>query len=327
MLYKKLMEKEAEILDQIRKKHSLLSPEEQSLLAQLVLNIKDVSGVKFQEAKDRFMSHLEADLYRFFSWNVQPMQRSLIRDKFLNIAGLYNVVPHQEILNMLARVGSQFKRPISDVLPEDLFGKETEIDAVNLKHLSPFAEVLNVVEKTVGVTYLDFISGNRELGIPPIIHSILFGKNIALNHSEENYLSASSEVFTKTVYVSTHTSPGKKRDYISMGYDLITQSSFVDFFYSIEKDFNINKVLRNSMIIGTRFVEAMILWLESEFGNPRYRELFDQLAGEDNKYSLETFLEDYLVYLETELMDQNINLVAQLNEKLGLAKDDFKVHM
>ncbi len=321
------MLKTEEIIEQIQKKHPKLSLEEQSLLAQIVVNMKDGDPKILAQAKKELLNIIEMDLNYFFSWEAYQEKRDTLRFKFLNIAGLYNVVPHAELLSMLHRVYFKIKRPISDVLPANIFEKHVEIDAVALKHLSPFAEFLALCDKVVGITYLDFISGNRALGIAPVINFIVFEPNVAQMTSEEKYLSASSETFTKTIYLSTFNHNGSKRDYIGMAYDLITQSAFIDFFHNTEKDFNINKVLRNSMIIGTRFVENMMHWFEANISNSQHYKLFVQLSGEEETLEIENFMDDYIHYLETDLMDHNLNLVSQLNEKLGLAKDDYKIHL
>lgn len=317
------MEKEKEILSEIQKKHAKLNPEEQNLLAQVVLAIKNGRKNDLEIAKERFLNLLEQNLKEFFGWDVQPLQQKVLRQKFLNLAGLYNIIPHADIMDMLGRVYHKVHRTITDVIPDDIFAGEHIIDAVTLKHIDPLSFHLSKVQKTVGVSYLDYVSGNRDNGVKPVINSIIFSHNIAKGNSAETYLSASSEPLTKTIYISTHTQGSEIRDLIGMGFDIVTQSSFIDFYYHMEETFNITAVLRNSMIIGTRYVENALGWIEDHLEKKEYQKEIEQLINADRKVSIEA----YIHYLEQDLMSNNINLLYELNEKIGFARDDFKIHV
>lgn len=319
------------VRDQLDKRLQYLSDWEREQLGELFSAESKQDWTKYDLVKDNFLSHLEDELIHYFDWRLAPLERTTLRRKFITIVGIWDLIPQQDLKKMVARVDGVRKRPIADRIgnPWSFTGEiknETEVAAVDLKCLEPFADFLARFEKEEGVSYLDYLSGSREKRIYPYADSLCFCRSLEGLVVPTRYVSASADPFTKTIYISLYNEDGRRRDFISICYELVLENAFLDFYINWPGMFEPYRLLRNMMIIALRFLASVLAWIDKE------REHAPDLSWLDPFLPRETFLgnlslyESYVQNLRDVFMRANLLKLFQLNKQLKLPEDDLGIH-
>lgn len=286
---------------------------------------------RYGALKDAFIEHMRRELRSYFEWCVAPGDKLALRKKFLNITGIWDIIPHDELRKLSGETASLVKRPVSDWTanpwPNDaLFSEEIEILAVDLKGCEPFASFLGQFEKGDGVTYLDYLSGSREKRLHPYAHSICFYRSLKSVVVAKHYVSTSADPLTGTIYVALCNAEGKRRDLISICYEMVLQTAFLDFYMNWPGAFQPFRLLRNMTIIALRFLADVVQWLEDRSGHaPDLRWLDPYLPAETFLGNIDLY-KLYIENLRSVFMRANLLKLMQLNRRLGLSKDDLGIN-
>lgn len=317
--------------DTIDKRLAYLSDWERGQLRDLFEAENRRNWNRYDSVKENFLSHLQSELTHYFDWTLAPEEKMNLRRKFLTIVGIWDLIPHPDLKKMVALVERVRKRPISDSIshPWQLdmdLPDELEIAAVDLKCSEPFATFLQRFEKEEGLSYLDYISGSREKRVYPYADTICFCPSLEPLVVPARYVSASADPFTKTIYISLCNDEGRRRDFISICYELILENAFLDFYVNWPGTFQPYRLLRNMMVIALRFLASVLAWLDEE------RSRQSDLRWLDAYLPYETFLRDpglyetYLTNLRDVFLRSNLLKLFQLNRQLGFPEDDLGVH-
>lgn len=285
---------------------------------------------RYEMLKQQFMTHLETELVHYHDWMVDDETKLVLRRKFLNVTGIWDIIPHDDLRAMIRRAEASVKRPVVDQVPTPWregshIPDVLEISALDLKQVEPFAEFFARFEKTDGVTYLDYLSGSREKRIHPYARNICFRRSLDDLLVHKTYVSASADPLTRTIYVSMCNADGKRRDFISICYELILENAFLDFYMTWPGKFHPFLVLRNMTIIALRFLAAVIDWLHAEAGHAPDMKWLDPYMPKETFLGNASLYKTYMMNLKDVFLKNNLLKIAQLNRKLGLDEEDLDI--
>ncbi len=293
-----------------------LDAPERELLMQLCL-AKETNGPTYEALKDKFLTQLETWLMSYCQWDTLPEQRIMLRRKLLNLAGLWHIIPFQELQALVNRTSHANKRPITDVKIADLYQDDLEIPAYDLKYLDNLVQLLGSIIRDDGTTYLDFVAGSRGLKSHPPASTIVFKKNLAEEVSSQERLTASAETFTRTILITTFNEEGDYRDLVSIAFDLVLESTYLDSYHNWTEEFQWEKLLLNTKVAACQFLEKVIkdLHLIIASGIPLMNrfEIFPRGSKTQPGWEIH-----YLDFLKNRLLQHHQDQIFLLSRKLGL---------
>lgn len=286
----------------------------------------------YETVKADLLEHLREEVARYRDWQIAADEKLDLRRKFLNITGIWDIIPHLEIKELVGQLDLAYRRPLVDDvrnpwLPTDAIDDEMEVAATDLKYIEPFREFLGLFEKEYKLTYLDYLSGSREKRVHPFADTICFRRSLADLIASKQYVSTTADPLTKTIYVSLCNGDGRRRDFISICYELVLENSFLDFYMNWQRPFQPYHVLRNMSIIALRFLACVLEWVAKQ------QEHAPDLRWLDAYLPRDTFLGNielyklYLTNLKDVFLRSNLLKLRDLNRRLGFAEDDLRINL
>lgn len=290
--------------------------DEQSLLKELVFQA-DPQKSSFQKAKEKFLDLLYKDLVDFYRWDASNEDRITIRKRLLNVAGLFFIVPIQELRDLSHRAKLTLKKVVYEVPPSPGKGPLAEMHSYDIKYIEGFGEFFSQIILDPQMTALDYIAGNREKRQYPHSQFTVFRENIQEEVISQDYLTASAEPLTQTQFISIYNPNGTPRDLITIGFDLVYESAFIDFFHNAP---NVTPVTlpRNAHIMGKHFLLAAVNeCLKLKRSEKEFLKNFPIFLFEKEKIG-DSKLDDLLYFITESLVPQIRQKVKRWNLKLGL---------
>ena len=317
---------------QIDERLPYLSLWERERLHDLLTAESEQDWPRYEVLKDSFIKHLSQELIRYRSWQASAEERLSLKRKFLNMTGIWDVIPHTELKDMIGQVDGASKRPLLDQIANPWAAldqatlDECEISATDLKYCEPFASFLNRFEKEDGITYLDYLSGSREKRLHPFSDTICFRRSLEALLVAKGYVSTSADPLTRTIYIALSNADGKRRDLISVCYELVLENAFLDFYRNWPGAFQPYYLLRNMTIIALRFLAAVLEWMaERRVADPSLRWLDPYLPEETFLRNPELY-QAYLTNLKEVFLRSNLLKIVQLNRRLGFPESDLGIN-
>lgn len=300
------------------------NPEEQELLKELVVHANPKSD-KFKEAKEKFLKLLYSDLVDFYRWDATPDDRIQIRKRLLNVAGLFFIVPIEELRDLSHKAKLTHKKIVYETAPNPLEKEVSEMHSYDLKYISGFSNFYSKIMVEPNLSALDYIAGNREKRKYPQSQLSVFRKKIQEEVISKEYLTASAEPLTLTQFVSLYNPNGTARDLITIGFDMVYESAFIDFFHHAP---NVTPITlpRNAHIMGKHFLLAAVnetirLKRKSkDFMKEFPVFLFDKDGGTLDR------VDDLIFFISDSLVPQISQKIKHWNIKLGLDPENEFIH-
>jgi hypothetical protein len=297
--------------------------QERSLLKELVVH-GDPSLPRFQDAKAKFLELLYHDLVAFYRWDATPDDRVTIRKRLLNVAGLFFIVPISELRDLAHRAKLTLKKVVDEATPNPLIKDVTEMHSYDLKYIAGFQEFFSKVMVDPEISTLDYIAGNREKRLYPHSQFTVFRKRIQDEVISKDYLTASAEPLTQTQFVSMYNPNGSPRDLITIGFDMVYESAFIDYFH---QGLNVTPVTlpRNAHIMGKHFLLSCVnesirlKRAKKDFLTDFPIFLFDPAAGPER-------VDDLLFFVTDNLIPQIKQKIRHWNVKLGLDPENELIY-
>lgn len=289
---------------------------EQALLRELVFQV-DPQKSSFQKAKEKFLDLLYKDLVDFYRWDASNEDRVTIRKRLLNVAGLFFIVPIQELRDLSHRAKLTLKKVVYEVPPSPNKGPLAEMHSYDIKYIEGFSEFFSQIVLDPQTTALDYIAGNREKRQYPHSQFTVFRENIQEEVISQDYLTASAEPLTQTQFISIYNPNGTPRDLITVGFDLVYESAFIDFFHNAP---NVTPITlpRNAHIMGKHFLLAAVNeCLKLKRSEKEFLKNFPLFLFEKEKIGDSKF-DDLLYFITESLVPQIRQKIKRWNLKLGL---------
>lgn len=296
------------------------SPEEQALLKSLIVESEKKSPA-LAEAKKNFMDLLYGELVKFYRWEATPDERIQIRKRLLNVAGLFFIVPIQELRDLSHKAKLTHKKLVYETAPDPLAADTVEMHSYDIKYIKGFSDFYSKVLIEPDLTAMDYIAGNREKRKYPQSQLTVFRKKIQDEVISKDYLTASAEPLTLTQFISIYNPNGTPRDLITIGFDMVYESAFIDFFHS---GANVTPITlpRNAHIMGKHFLLAAVneTIRQKRNGKDFLKDfpvfLFDADGGTPER------VDDLIFFVTDGLLPQITQKIRQWNMKLGLDPDN-----
>lgn len=298
--------------------------DEQALLKELVIQA-DPKSETFMRAKQKFLDLLYSDLVDFYKWEATPDDRMLIRKRLLNVAGLFFVVPITELRELSHRAKLTHKKLVYESAPNPMGAEAVEMHSYDLKYINGFSEFYSRVMIEPNMSALDYIAGNREKRKYPQSQLTMFRKRIQDEVISKEYLTASAEPLTQTQFVSLYNPNGSTRDLITIGFDMIYESAFIDYFHHAP---NVTPITlpRNAHIMGKHFLLAAVNeTIRMKRTNKDFLKefpvfLFDEDGGTPER------TDDLVFFISDSLVPQITQKIRHWNIKLGLDPENEFIH-
>lgn len=300
------------------------SEDEQQLLKNLVVQT-DTKSTKFQAAKDRFLELLYSDLIDFYKWEATPDDRIMIRKRLLNVAGLFFIVPIDELRDLSHRARLTHKKLVYEMAPDPLGAELAEMHSYDLKYINGFHEFYSRVLIEPNMSALDYIAGNREKRSYPQSQLTVFRKNIQDEVISKEYLTASAEPLTQTQFVSLYNPNGSPRDLVTIGFDMVYESAFIDYFHNAP---NVTPITlpRNAHIMGKHFLLAAVNeTIRLKRNNKDFLEEYPVFLFDEDKGSPDR-VDDLIFFVTDSLVPQITQKIKHWNIKLGLDPENEFIH-
>ncbi len=300
------------------------STEEQSLLKELVVQ-SDPKSANFQKAKTNFMELLYSDLVDFYKWEATLEDRIMIRKRLLNVAGLFFIVPIHELRELSHRARLTHKKLVYETAPDPLKAEIVEMHSYDLKYIEGFHDFYSRIMIEPNLSALDYVAGNREKRQYPQSQLTVFRKRIQDEVISKEYLTASAEPLTQTQFVSLYNPNGTTRDLITIGFDMIYESAFIDYFHNAP---NVTPITlpRNAHIMGKHFLLAAVnetirlKRTSKDFLNEFPVFLFDEDGGSADR------VDDLIFFITDNLVPQITQKIRHWNIKIGLDPENEFIH-
>lgn len=292
------------------------STDEQKLLKDLVVQA-DTKSQSFRDAKKKFLDLLFSDLVDFYKWESTPDDRIMIRKRLLNVAGLFFIVPIDELRELAHRAKLTHKKVVYEMAPNPQASEIVEMHSYDLKYISGFQEFYAKILIEPNMSALDYVAGNREKRVYPQSQLTVFRKKIQDEVISKEYLTASAEPLTQTQFISLYNPNGSPRDLITIGFDMVYESAFIDFFHHAS---NVTPITlpRNAHIMGKHFLLAAINeTIRLKRNNKDFLKefpvfLFDEDGGTPDR------VDDLVFFITDSLVPQITQKIKHWNIKLGL---------
>lgn len=300
------------------------SLEEQELLKELVVHANPKSD-KFKQAKDRFLQLLYNDLVDFYRWDRTNEDRIHIRKRLLNVAGLFFIVPIEELRELSHKAKLTHRKIVYETAPNPFNKEASEMHSYDLKYIPGFVDFYAKVMIEPNLSALDYIAGNREKRSYPQSQLTVFRRKIQEEVISKDYLTASAEPLTMTQFISLYNPNGSTRDLITIGFDMVYESAFIDFFHHAP---NVTPITlpRNAHIMGKHFLLAAVNeTIRLKRRNVDFlREfpvfLFDADGGTPDR------VDDLVFFISDSLVPQITQKIRHWNIKLGLDPENEFIH-
>ncbi|EKD46979.1 MAG: hypothetical protein ACD_66C00270G0006 [uncultured bacterium] len=299
------------------KKFPHLGQTEKELLC-ILTNEAQNKGEGFEKAKKVFLNVIKDWVLLYMKWDTFPDERIKLRRKLLNVAGLWTVVPFEDIQGLINEVTPYNKKPITDIKVDNLYQEGCEVPSYDLKMIDSMATLLGSVPKDETTTYLDFVAGNREKKVHPASSILVFKKSLLDEVVSEVYLTASAEVFSKTILITTFDEKGDMRDLISVAFDIVLESAYLDIYSNWSGNFVPEMVLRDTKLIACDFLGKAIANLENIQKNGKSLMDLYQIFPKGLPFmNYESWENIYLDLLKTRIYKKHMTEIDALNKKLG----------
>jgi hypothetical protein len=298
--------------------------DEQVLLKELVFQA-DPKSAKFNEAKTRFLELLYNDLVQFYRWDATPDDRITIRKRLLNVAGLFFIVPIEELRELAHRAKLTLKKVVYETPPDPVITDLTEMHSYDLKYISGVSEFFSNIMIEPDVSALDYIAGNREKRLYPHSQFTVFRKRIQDEVISKEYLTASAEPLTQTQFVSLYNPNGSPRDLLTIGFDLVYESAFIDYFHNGP---NVTPITlpRNAHIMGKHFLLAAVNeCIRLKRAKKDFLEEFPIFLFDKDDSTIER-VDDLLFFVTESLVPQIRQKIKRWNIKLGLDPENELIY-
>lgn len=317
------MSESASLDKSIAENFPFYNKEEQSLLKDLVFQ-SDPKSDSFQKTKQKFLDLLYSDLVNFYRWDASPDDRIAIRKRLLNVAGLFFIVPIQELRELSHRAKLTLKKVVYETPPDPVITDLTEMHSYDLKYIDGFTEFFSNVMIEPDVSALDYVAGNRDKRLYPHSQFTVFRKRIQDEVISKEYLTASAEPLTQTQFISLYNPNGSPRDLLTIGFDLVYESAFIDFFHS---GVNVTPLTlpRNAHLMGKHFLLAAVnecirlKRAKKDFLKDFPVFLFDKDGGPER-------IDDLLFFITDNLVPQIRQKIKRWNIKLGLDPENELIY-
>lgn len=303
----------ADIEKSLSEKFPFYTEEERSLLKEIILD-SERKTVRFIEAKNSFLQRLYADLVRFYKWDASLEERIHIRKRLLNIAGLFAIISIKDLRDLSGQAKLTQRKAVHENPVDPLGCNLMEINSYDIKYIKVFADLYSKISLETGLSALDFIAGSREKRHYPRTQFTVFRRKIQDEVLSKEYLTASSEPLTQTQLVSVYDPTGLPRDLMTIGFDMVYESAYVDFFHH-EPNLSPVSLLRNSHIVGKNFLVAGIeRCVALDKGGARFLEefpLFFDCVGrtrQDVTALLEYLTDSLIPDIEKKIQNWNLQL-------------------
>ncbi|MCP5464610.1 MAG: hypothetical protein H7A33_06265 [Deltaproteobacteria bacterium] len=298
--------------------------DEQQLLKELVIQA-DPKSTKFQKAKERFLELLYSDLVDFYKWEATPDDRINIRKRLLNVAGLFFIVPISELRELSHKAKLTHKKLVYEEAPDPLRADVVEMHSYDLKYINGFQEFFSKIMVEPNMSALDYIAGNREKRKYPHSQMTVFRKRIQDEVISKDYLTASAEPLTQTQFVSLYNPNGTTRDLVTIGFDMVYESAFIDFFHNAP---NVTPITlpRNAHIMGKHFLLAAVNeTIRLKRSQKDFLEDFPIFLFDDDGGTPER-VDDLVFFVTDSLVPQISQKIRHWNIKLGLDPENEFIH-
>lgn len=297
---------------------------ERHLLKDLVV-FNDPKSAKFDAAKQKFIDLLYKDLVSFYRWDASLEDHITIRKRLLNVAGLFFIVPIHELRDLSHKAKLTLKKIVYETPPHPKQFDLAEMHSYDLKYIPGFTEFFSKIQMDENMSALDYIAGNRETREYPRTQFTVFRKRIQDEVISKDYLTASAEPLTQTQFISLYNPNGTTRDLLTIGFDLVYESAFIDFFHNAP---NVTPVTlpRNAHIMAKHFLLAAV---NETIRMKRHKKdfltefpifLFEKEAEASER------VDDLLFFITDSLVPQIRQKVKRWNIKLGLDPENEMIY-
>lgn len=297
---------------------------EQELLRQLVFQGGNKSSA-YREAKNKFIELLYQELVQFYRWDATPDDRLTIRKRLLNVAGLFFIVPIQELRDLAHRAKLTLKKVVYETPPDPVITDLTEMHSYDLKYINGFTEFFGKIMLEPELSTLDYIAGNRDKRLYPHSQFTVFRKRIQDEVISKEYLTASAEPLTQTQFVSLYNPNGTPRDLMTIGFDLVYESAFIDFFHN---GVNVTPLTlpRNAHIMGKHFLlSAVNECIRFKRTSREFLKEFPVFLFDKDEVGPER-VDDLLFFVTDNLVPQIRQKIKRWNIKLGLDPENELIY-
>lgn len=297
---------------------------EQTLLKELVIEA-DPDSVKFQKAKDKFLELLFNDLVAFYKWDALPEDRINIRKRLLNVAGLFFIVPISELRDLAHKAKLTLKKIVYEQAPEPFDKEIVEMHSYDIKYIEGMGDFYANIMLEPEMSALDYIAGNRDKRKYPHSQFTVFRKNIQDEVISKDYLTASAEPLTQTQFISLYNPNKSPRDLITIGFDMVYESAFIDYFHTGP---NITPITlpRNAHIMGMHFLlTAVNETIKLKRSKKNFLEEFPIFLF-DEENNVPDRVDDLLFFITDSLVPQIRQKIKRWNIKLGLDPENELIY-
>lgn len=319
------MSESATLEKSIAENFPFYTKDEQSLLKDLVFH-NDPKSAAFQGTKKKFLDLLYSDLVTFYRWDASQDDRIAIRKRLLNVAGLFFIVPIQELRELSHRAKLTLKKVVYDTPPNPVITDLTEMHSYDLKYIDGFSEFFAKIMIDPEVSALDYIAGNREKRLYPHSQFTVFRRRIQDEVISKEYLTASAEPLTQTQFVSLYNPNGTQRDLMTIGFDLVYESAFIDFFHN---GANVTPLTlpRNAHLMGKHFLLAAVNeCIRLKRAKKDFLSEFPVFLFDKKEDVTPERIDDLLFFITESLIPQIRQKIRRWNIKLGLDPENELIY-
>lgn len=255
------------IVKTISKKFPYFDGAEQEVIKSLVLHSKEKTEA-FYSSKSQFLDIIYKDLVNFYRWDNEEEDRKKFRRRFLCISGLFAIIPIEELRDLAAKAKLTLKKIVYETPRKPKEDIVAEWHSYDLKYLPEFEEVLSQIPFADDMTVMDYLAGSREKRLyPPTLFTVLM-PDLKEEIVSDEFVTATAEPLTQTQLISLTDDKGQSRDLISLGYDLVFESAFIDFYHH---GIGITPLLllRNAHVMGLFFLKSAVLTAKEKLSSEK----------------------------------------------------------
>lgn len=317
---------EANIKDLFDKNFPFYKDQEKEIIKDLVTHNQS-DGNRYQNAKKKFLKIIYNDLVDFYRWDATPNRRREVRKRLLNIVGIFFILPLDDIRGLANKARLTQKKVVYESAPNPVIDQITEMHSYDLKYIKDFAQFFSQIELDEDITALDYLAGSREKRHYPRTQTTVFGKSILDEVIAKDFITASAEPLTQTQFIALSNPDGTPRDLITIGFDMIYESAFIDFFHNAPKVCSIT-LPRNGHLVGKHFLlSALETTLKKRrTGSKDWLKNFPVFRDKKEDTSDNERADRLIEIIKEELVPEITQKVKDWNEKLGLAEDNEEVY-
>lgn len=303
-------------------KFPYFSKEEQAVIGEvLVQSNSPTPGAK--QAQDSLLDIIYHDLVSFHQWDLPLDKRVDLRKRLLNLAGLFCVVPVEKLRELAGKARLTQKKTMGDTPPDPIQNDFIECNSFDIKYISYLKDFLERVDLSQDMTALDFVSGNRDRNHYPHSQFTVFRKRIQDEVLSKDYLTASAEPLTQTVMISLYNPGETVRDLITIGFDMVYESAFIDFFHHAPNPSPIS-LPRNAHLVARNYLLSVInLYIGLKRSGKDILKALPVFIASTEKN--EQHLHNLVLFLTDTLLPQVEQKIQKWNVQLGLAENHDQI--